>query len=83
MTATDVLGAGGYLQNGLLLAHYEWLQRLINEKLIIPQDEFLTHPDFSYDDIKAFLLDSKVPPCQQGVPNPWRLLTLPLAGAQY
>ena len=74
MSTPDIFGAGSHYQNGLLLVHCEWLQQVSNEKKI-PDINFPKHPNYSDDEIKAFLLDCKVPPSAPGNQNYWRLIS--------
>ena len=74
MSTPDIFGAGSHYQNGLLLVHCEWLQQVLNEKKI-PDINFPKHPNYSDDEIKAFLLDCKVPPSAPGNQNYWRLIS--------
>ena len=76
MAFSSVLGADGYLLNGLLLVHCEWIQKLINSKKTVPKNEFTRHPDYSDDNIRAFLNESRIPPCPPGKSNSWRLLSV-------
>ena len=76
MTLAELFGAGDYIQDCLLLAHTEWLQQMITKKKIIPHDGFIRHQNFSGSEIKAFLLNSKAPPCQSGELDPWRLVSV-------
>ena len=75
MSTANTLGALGYSHNRLLLIHYDWLQKMISEKAV-PQNPFPKHSDFSDEEIKAFLLDSKAPPSQIENSNLWRLLSV-------
>ena len=76
MAFNSILGVDGYLHNGLLLAHYDWIQNLIKSKKPIPKNEFKRHPNYTDDDVKAFLIELRVPPCAPGTSNPWRLLSV-------
>ena len=74
MATPDIFGAGSHLHNDLLLVNCEWLDQLLSEKKI-PLTSFPKHPHYSDDEIKAFLLDSKVPPNSIGTSNNWRLIS--------
>ena len=74
MATPDVFGAGSHLQNDLLLVNIEWLQQMLSERKI-PQSGYPKHPQYSDDEIKAFLLDSRVPPNNSEACNSWRLVS--------
>ena len=74
MSTPDIFGAGSHLHDSLLLVHCEWLLQLINEKKV-PDGDYPKHPHYSDHEIKAFLLDSKIPPSAQGTINYWRLVS--------
>ena len=69
---------GEYFQNGLLLAHRDWIEEIINNSTKIEHPpKFKTHSDFGSDDIKAFLSQPKLPPCNEVTNiNPWKLLSV-------
>ena len=75
MNALDILGADEYIQNGLLLAHCDWLNKIIEEKCI-DGNPFIKHTSLMDDDIKAYLLDSKAPPTGIKDQFKWKLLSV-------
>ena len=75
MNAFDILGAGEYIQNGLLLAHCDWLNKVIEEKCI-DGNPFIKHASLTDDDIRAYLLDSKAPPTEIKDQFKWKLLSV-------